>query len=115
GVVGLDVDGRVDRPQIALRPEVAWRLGPPRARGCDAAVRPRHHMPRPPQEGAEARARQEEAAGEREQDAEDPCARRAEAERGEALEAAAEEAAVRAAERQHQPGDRDRETESERA
>ena len=72
-------------------------------------------MPGPAQDRAQARAGEEQQAGQRQQDAEDRRAGRAEAERDQIFEAAAEGAAVAGAERQHQADDREREAEAERA
>ena len=67
------------------------------------------------QDRAQAGAGQEEGAGDRQQDAEDRGAGRAEPERDERLEGVSERAAVPGAERQHQAGERDGEPELERA
>ena len=74
-----------------------------------------HRVPGAAQDRAEARTGQEERAGDREQDAEDRRAGRAEAERHERLEPVADETAVRRAERQHHPCECDAEAEPEGA
>ena len=85
-----------------------------RALAPDAGVCAVQLVARAAEDRAQARARQEEHAGDREEDAEDRRAGRAEPERDERLEAVADEAAVRGAERQHQPGQRNGEPELER-